>query len=872
MHIVFDPDFAAGSWPGPRRGRLASAGEDWVGGERLAQTLELMLGLAPRVVTAGERAAQLVPTVISSAGFWSESAAHDPFGTARRLLDWRDQLAMSGWNLEAIEPRLAALARVTAGAAPGPPDRLHAIVSALGAARGRRCIDLERLTLLEPVAGFDPLWRQLFVALSQGGTTLAHVPLQPAPAQGDLAAARAAGFAPTGDATLVLLRPPGPLQAAEEVAAWIASLGDDVLGRAAVVGAQPVLDAALHRHGLPTLGAAHARSDSTMLQLLPLVLDMAWQPQDPQRAFELLSLRPSPVPSEVAWPLRQALREWPAVGSDAWVDALDEGLSAILDPDRQTRAAARMALLWAPRVARGSEYPADLALSRVEMLREWLSDFVQSASAPPDAGAALAQCRAFTGLLASSELQTLTHAQLQRITDEAMRSVATSPVQAPGAGLSHVGAAGGIAGPTDVVVWWNFDARAVLRADRLPLTRAERHDLGARGVELPDAASRAAAQAARWQRPLTQATRALLLVCPLHDESGDEQYVHPLWDEVAARVSSEIPERRARLLALERRSFAGLLTRVGRAPLAEPAPQRVWRVPAGRLLRRESESPSSVETLLGCSLKWTLDYPGRLRASDPPQVDGVEDARLLGRLLHRLLEQLFEHDAPERDVAAARAGSLFDEQGPRLAAALWLPGHEILRAQTRRACVRTAERLAGLLQASGTRVLASEQIRQGHAFGTAFAGQPDLVLGPPARILDLKWGGAAHRRASLVNGSALQLAAYSYLTREREVFPPVAYLIMSAQRLFATDPVAFPGAEPVAGPGPEATWGALTKAHAAEWTRIERGELVATGVAAGDAEIPERSGVVGERLVLVPPCRFCSYQGLCGLGAAGVES
>lgn len=868
MHIVFDPEFAAGAWPGPPRGRAASAGEDWVGAERFAQILEVLLGLAPTTMSAGERAALLVPTVSTRDGFWSASATLDPFGTARRLLDWRDQLGMAGWTGEAAEPRLRALADITASAAPGLPERLRNILAALA----QRSAGIERLSLLAPPSEFELAWQQVFAALQKDGTVLDAMPLPTADAKGDLAAARSEGFAPVGDASLVLLRPPGPLHAADEVAAWLASLGPEVLGRTVVVGAQPVLDGALHRYGLPTLGAVYAQADSAMLQLLPLVLDMAWQPQDPQRAFELLSLKPSPVPAEVAFELQRALRDWPAVGSDVWNERLEDGLSAILDPERQQRARERMALLWTPRVARGESYPAQAAQERVELLRDWLGGFMQSASAPPDASAALAQCRVFAALLAGSGLQALTHAQLLRMVDEATRSVSTPPVHDARAGVAHVGAAGGIAGPADVIVWWDFNASTVARADRLPLTRKERADLESRGVQLPATASLAAARAARWQRPLLQAARALVLVCPLRDEAGEDQHVHPLYDEIMARVPTEHADRRARLALLERASFSGLVPRTRRAPLALPSAQRQWRVPPGKVLRRESESPSSVETLLGCSLKWVLDYPGRLRASDPPQVDAIDDPRLLGRLLHRLLEQLFRHEAPGREQVAGRAGALFDEQGPRLAAALWLPGHESRRAQTRRALVRTAELLAGFLHQSGTSVLASEQTVSGMAFETAFSGKPDLIIGPPARILDLKWGGAQHRRDSLANGTAIQLAAYSYLTRERDAFPPVAYLIMSAQRLFATDAKAFPGAEPVPGPSPEATWNVLTESHKAAWAHVARGELVATGIESGDAQVPKGAQVIDGQLVLAPPCRFCMYQGLCGLGAAEVDA
>ncbi len=67
----------------------------------------------------------------------------------------------------------------------------------------------------------------------------------------------------------------------------------------------------------------------------------------------------------------------------------------------------------------------------------------------------------------------------------------------------------------------------------------------AQGIELPAPARLAAAQAQRWQRPLSQATHSLLLACPERDEAGDELHPHPLWDEVLARIGESGAARKA---------------------------------------------------------------------------------------------------------------------------------------------------------------------------------------------------------------------------------------------------------------------------------------------------------------------------------------
>jgi len=553
LRLVFDPDFSAGSWPGPLRGGEAAAGEEWVGPERLAQVLETALGLPTPTMSAGERAALLVPAVVATQGFWSASASVDAFGSARRLIEWRDQLAMAGWQRGAREPRLLALAELTRQAPPGLPDRLAAITTVLQ----RRNPHIDELRLLAPAEQFEPLWQGVFTALAVHGARIEVAPPAAAPANGDLANARSAGFSPQGDGSLALLRPSGPLQAAEEVAAWLVRLGDAALGQVVVIGADPVLDAALRRHGLPTLGTSCARPDSPMLQLLPLVFEMGWQPQDPQRAFELLSLRPSPVPAEVAGPLRGALREWPAVDSDAWRDALVRGLSAIADANRRARVESRQNVLWRAEVARGATYPVAVAVARTEMLRAWLAGLAQISDTPGNARAALAQCGLFLSLVRGSGLTEFSEPLLHRFLSEATRAVAADAPFTAQAGLAHVGLPGSMAGEARHVIWWSFDKRALAPVPRLPLTHAERDELVAQGVELSAPARFAAAQAQRWQRPLLQTTHSLLLVCPDRDEAGEELHPHPLWDEVLARIGESGAARKAAVARLVTNSFAG---------------------------------------------------------------------------------------------------------------------------------------------------------------------------------------------------------------------------------------------------------------------------------------------------------------------------
>ena len=138
----------------------------------------------------------------------------------------------------------------------------------------------------------------------------------------------------------------------------------------------------------------------------------------------------------------------------------------------------------------------------------------------------------------------------------------------------------------------------------------------------------------------------------------------------------------------------------------------------------------------------------------------------------------------------------------------------------------------------------------------------------------MKWGGGSWRVNQMAKGTATQLASYSFLLRDgaRAKFPPVAYFILSDQRMLTTAPDAFPGAEAVPGPDPGATWAVFESTHAEHWKDVQQGVLRARGLPDERGNDPPReTRVVDERLVFEPPCRWCDFGALCGRDLAGGE-
>ena len=626
MRIRFDSDFDGGAWPGPLDGRNAVTGEAWLGELGLLERLETVLGLAGPVPTAGERAAALVPALRRIKGFWARSAEVDPLGSARELLRWRDELVLAGWRERAagVPDRVASLARLSGDVRLGVPDRIWRVSSALTRLPGK----VEALELLEPLEALPLACRAVIRALADQGTSVGECTLDPGAGVGDLAAAREPGLRPQLDGSLQLLRSDGPWAAAVEVAAWLSSR--DSQEGVVIVSPTPLLDAELRRFGLPTTGARQVRGGSTVLEVLPLVLALGWNPAAPEDAATLLSLPESPVPRGIRNRLRRALAQWPAVGSEAWGEALQAGLDAIEDAGRRERVGDRLHVIFEGSVERtGVGYPVAEIRMRTVLVRDWLrgrratlgesqnADFARALEE------ALGQCMAFERIVDLAGLERWGAADLQRFLDEARSSLSAEPVLASEAGLASVASPGAIAGPVRCVVWWDFSRQSAPGYPRIPFTRAELAQLKDAGIELPSPAERAMRHAQRWRRPLDQASEVLLLVSPRTNEAGDESHPHPLWDEIGARLHPEEAPNRDGFLS-------GTLYAAPRATLEEqplrlpPAPLREWHVAPDLLELPERASNSAVEDLLRCPMRWALGRVANLEGPDEIEVRDLE--------------------------------------------------------------------------------------------------------------------------------------------------------------------------------------------------------------------------------------------------------
>jgi len=856
MKLRFNLAFDDNPWPGPLGDREAVWGEAWLGPLGMLGLLENQLGLGGVEVKPTVRAAAMVPRVTMLDGFWTRSAQRDAFATCRMLLHWRDTLTMHGWRSQPVAERLEALARVCEEILPGVPDRLQDVIDALG----RRRTEIEAVEVVDhEIEALPLLWQETLSALRETGVRIERTPMGPAERGGDLARCLERDFVPEGDGGLQLVRAAGPLAAAEQVAAWLA--GQDSLDGIVVIGGDPLLDESLRRFGLPTTGAVDREAEWSVLQLLPLVLELGWTPQDPNIALDLLLAPNGPIHGKVSWRLAKALHEWPGLDNEAWEDALQEGLEKITDESSRRRARERIEVLLSGSVPERA-FPVEELRARLAVMQQWLQGRrVRDEGAPVDWDAAISQCALLLRLVDVSGLNRLKRPQLLRLIRDATMDSPTRPRLGAEVGLHAVGTPAALAGPARNVIWWSFVRSGADGPQVLPLSRDELEALSEIGVRPPTAVEQVRELDATWQRPFQLTTGTLLLVCPATGEDGEEASPHPIWDRVAARLDDLALRRLVRNapIGAER-------TRLLPA-LASPEIQETWQLPADvPVAPPEQISATGLEQLLACPLRFTLRYKGNLREGAAERLPG--DVLLKGKIVHRVLEDVLARRRADPTLSPEQAKDLALEVlgrlGPGRAASLFGEGAERERAEVSQAIAATAYRMMSFLQDTGAMVVGIEEELRKEEGETVLWGRVDLRLSGPDLLVDFKWSGEKSRREELQQGSALQLAFYANLARTAESWPEAVYFIATRQTILSRNPL--PAASATGGPLLSETWMAAERNVETRLRELGGGTVICATFSADDSDKPVPPGLAEDRLVLYPKCRYCPYDLICGRG------
>lgn len=853
--------------------------------EQLLRDLELRSGLGEPEGAEALRVMRWAARMDGFAGhgcFYAASFELDRLGTARAVLELRDALVDAGWDGNAIRdggPRLDAIAELEALVDPALPSGMSDRVRAVARAIAQNQTPLyEQLTLAEPREAWSGSWNRVFAGLERAGTRVSQlqVALPGASPESDLGKVqRTLSTARTtadrvvpldGDGTFALLTSETSLEAAAAVAALLSS---DRAESFVIIrdGDTSALDHALSVARVATQGLHAPSRWRGPLQVLPLALELAFEPKDPYRVLELLSLPNGPFAGAVGRRMTRALARSPGIGSRAW----EEAKARLAEP--RACALERLAS-WVETPGADPNQGAQkwVLVEVLERVRAWLVARVPLA---PDDGAlftAIQHCDALRQALEADRRESFDLVAVRRLSEFVMGSGSRAEVIPERAGrVAHVSSAQALWVPRETVIWWAFGAR-VERAECLPWRRRELTALERGSIHFPSAARKSQLRAQGYRRSVQAATKRLILVVP-RSIAGQALGSHALWDEIVARAGlgevaqAQVTVSVADLLAGKRWSVASEAIVRSDLPAARPE----WSVSLSQPLSFERHSATSLNSLLACPLRWVL---GSAAGINSEGTGLPAPHQLAGDLGHRLIEELFSAGAftlPDVEFKE-HATHKMDELIQREAAVLLRPGKAHERDQLRRQLIDAACALDRALRENNLVLLAVERQFEVAWRDGKLVGRWDL-LAQDSRgrlfIIDIKWGQASYKKA-LRSGTALQLALYAHaLTSEEGSEARAAYFSLSGRRLFSNGESGLQRAKVVEGPAMQETWQRIERTVPVVEQQLQRGRFPVAGLSKslplldslGVAETDQARHFCSQKKQI---CEYCRFEGLCG--------
>lgn len=301
-----------------------SLGVSVVGPLGFLNILETQLGLLSIHPSQAERIVQYrdcLQKLDSDQRFYHRSFAIDPLGTAACLLDWRDQWILHGWSgtMDTEVPkRLRDLTDIetlaSTAVSPNVGQRLKAVQIALQ----HRKPDIEQVQLVEAVKTFPLLWQAVLAALPVVGPQKVV-----GAGQGFLGALQqqlqiaVTGQAPQklkwqdGDSVLVV-------QAESPTLAnhWLTTLLTTDHPTLLVSGNDGArLDAQLAAAHLPRHGLKETSAFRPALQVMPLALELLWEPLNFHSLVQFLTHPVNPIPGYARRRLAEKVADAPGIGA-----------------------------------------------------------------------------------------------------------------------------------------------------------------------------------------------------------------------------------------------------------------------------------------------------------------------------------------------------------------------------------------------------------------------------------------------------------------------------------------------------------------------------------------------------------------------------
>lgn len=769
--------------------------------------------------------------------FYHRSLESDSLATASALLARRDELRMLGWTMQVeadLPIRLAALAEVEQSLKsiygqihPGFADRFASMRETLE----ELDIPLQQISLRTPEKHWPPAWQAFFEQLRSKGVAI-HRLETPTPIKGKQLGhlqhhlrGEKLPELPEGtqpDGSILIFR----AKRETDLALYLAKLflkNPAYRPLLLIPEKNRALDNALIQEGQASLGILSDSLARPTLQILKLVSTFLWNPLNPYKVLEFLSLQKKPFDQQFAKRIASVIAARPGIGSATWnitvarffeeQEAAAKGNEA---KQKKLSKAREHYNFWFNRRRVSADETVDIA-TVIELFRyveRWARDEQKQNKEQDDQAqnslvVLRAQARRIVELLEvfpESE-HALSALQLERI----VRTVyEPAPLQfrlAERDHLDYLHQGSAILAPVPELLWWNFthnEQEAGFPKWYQSELRYLRNLLGWQ-PESPAQES----QRKLWQRcqaPLYAQERLVLLLPDFIE--GRSVLPHPLMGDLKALFGESYLEKCS--LQLPNNSPSELF-QAFKLPQTEalelkaisrPRPFVKMEKPEN-LQPRDSESHSSLQSLFYYPYQWVFKYKVKLNSASLLSV--IDERRLYGNLAHSLFEGLLKQLKESEQAWDQEKVEGYIEQNYRSlmekeGAILLLYGRDPDRINFVQRTKYAAWTLVNAIQQNGWRVWAIEKKLSGKFKGIDISGIVDVILCNDKKelaLIDLKWSGKNYRSQQIINQEDLQLVLYSRLLCEAypketvDQWAHTAYFIIQDAQLVARNDLAF---------------------------------------------------------------------------------
>lgn len=816
--------------------------------------------------------------------FYAASLEADSMATAVALLKRRDELYINGWDFlleDAMPTRLRTLAELESLVHQGIPtelydgfaERFQKVLQLIPVTT----IPLQAIYLNEPLNLLPSHVQKLLSVLQEVGVDLEVIEQESTEKKGDLQNFQNALLKKNyeknkiyGDGSLIILKAKRETYLAEYLAK-VFSLNTDFKPVCLIPDKNRALDNNLIEEGRPSFGILSASLARPTLQILKLASTFLWEPINPYKILEFVSLPSTPIHPVLARGIAKVMADKPGLFSGSWnamvrsfFDDYDNKIKE--NPERQkvlekekedaqeeyrfwfnrrrydtTKAVPKSEVLevyrhvarWANKQLDENKKKIDSYTKKIEFpntiheeaeqLKEKKENLLNNQPALESLRTQSNNVVQVLEALPGNDTH-LSNLRLERLVKTINEPAAIRFRPEELGHLPYIHKSSAVVRSVDSLFWWNFvDVERDTGFARW--YKEERHFLEERDLDLEtpfEENSRIL-----WQRmqAILKTRERLILVMPEYIE-GKEQLAHPLWGDLNAALGDNLDQI---IVDLDSQKNSSFLEQFYKLPdfisletnvLEKPKPY--FYIPTTSLIQqKDRESYSSLNSLLYYPYQWLFQH--QIDFKKPSILSIKKDDRLLGIIAHSLFERLFNKMKDSNIQWTREEVELFIVESmpdlfKREGAVLLMYGFEPERIGLVNKIKESAWALVSIIQENNWKIVDTELLIEGKIAGQDIKGIADLVLqrGKEKAIVDLKWGGTSYRKGQFRNGEDLQLVIYSRLLDKHTEWAHTAYFIIKEGKMIARNTKAFEEAEAVV---PNLDW---REEHQAIWTKMEQ--------------------------------------------------